>query len=490
MEGLVDLAFDGLAILDDDRHYRYVNAAGCGLLGRQAGDLVGRPANEFPPYRSALRSGDRQAATSAIPGGAGILRLQYLERMIDGVVLVAFRDVTDRLRGDRQLAAFAQTTSSIANLESLDDVLDTVARQVLEATRVPSCTLVLFSRSDGAIERIGTAGGYPSDYPARLEACRQLGAPLVSLEAHQAGAPVVVPDWCQMVLADSRWAPVHEVLRGKDWGTLAAIPLSSRSDSIGALTAFYPRGRHPDPVDISFLVSIAELATVAVQNHRMRADIERRTVSSERQRIARDLHDALTQSLFSLVLQAETLQLVSQREGSGDRDRRIRTGLADLRALAEDVHAEMRVLIHHLRPTELGSGGLVEAVRRYADGLAGQHGVQIDVTASLPAGTLDLATEEGVYRVVQEALNNAARHSGARRVSALLVEGEGEPHGLSVTVTDDGHGFDPSNSFPGHWGLLSMRERAAELGGTVHIASSRAGTRLSLAVPTSRGARP
>jgi signal transduction histidine kinase len=457
----------------------------CGLLGYREDAPIGLPAIEFPPYRSSLRSGDRQSATSsaAVPGG--VIKLEYIERVVGDQVLITFRDVTEHLRRERQLAAFAQTTASIATAEALDTLLDTIAAQVLAATRIPACTLVLFSRTDRVIERVGTAGGYPNDYRERLEACRRLGAPLASLAAHDAHEPLIARDWCQQVLADPRWEPVHEVLRGKDWGALAAIPLTSQGTSIGGLTAFYPRGHNPAPSDVSFLMSIAELAAVAVQNHRMQADIERRSAFVERQRIARDLHDAVVQSLFSLVLQTEALEIVSAREGGVDRDERIRSSLADVRTLAKEALAEMRVLIHHLRPPALEVGGLAESIRTYADGLAVRHRVGIEVTGNVQPGSLELSVEEDVLRIVQESLNNAVRHSGAAHVAVAML---GDPDaGLVVTVTDDGSGFDPDGVFPGHWGLSSMRERAERIAAELRITSSSEGTCLSLVAPRCPG---
>jgi signal transduction histidine kinase len=228
--------------------------------------------------------------------------------------------------------------------------------------------------------------------------------------------------------------------------------------------------------DQELLSLFAAHAAIALTNARLSERSRELSVLEERSRLARDLHDAVSQKLFSLRARARAAAVLAAR----DPDR----AAAEMEAVAQlgaEAHAELRAVIDGLAPPELGEAGLAESLRRYAV-LAGRaHGVTVRFCAAeLPV--LDEQQEAALYRVAQEALHNALRHAGAGQVTVSLGR---SPRRVILEVTDDGSGFAPGA--PGGLGFASMGGRAAAAGGTLTIRSAPgAGTTVRLAVPLRR----
>ena len=235
--------------------------------------------------------------------------------------------------------------------------------------------------------------------------------------------------------------------------------------------------------DQEILSLFAAHAAIALTNARLYERSQELSVLQERSRLARELHDAVTQKLFSIRAHARAAAVRAGREPF-DPDR-VKAEIATVETLGAQAHAELRAVIDGLAPPDLRAGGLADALRRYAV-LAGRaHGIAVTFTAAgLPA--LTPGTEAALYRVAQEALHNALRHSGAAKIEiSLSLTGRR----ILLEVTDDGRGFAPDAPAPG-LGLTSMRERAAAVGGTLSVSSSPgAGTRVTLAIPLDQGTR-
>ena len=151
-------------------------------------------------------------------------------------------------------------------------------------------------------------------------------------------------------------------------------------------------------------------------------------------------------------------------------------------SLAEAGLAEMRALIFELRPESLATEGLVAALEKQTAALQARHHLQV-VTQLMAEPDVPLPVKEALYRVSQEGLHNIVKHAGATRVDVTLMADNGC---LTLTIHDDGQGFDSSGQFPGHLGLKSMRERVEGIGGDLQIESGMgAGTTLTVVVPTS-----
>ncbi|RIK36247.1 MAG: histidine kinase, partial [Chloroflexi bacterium] len=182
----------------------------------------------------------------------------------------------------------------------------------------------------------------------------------------------------------------------------------------------------------------------------------------ERQRLARELHDSVSQALYGIALGARTARTLLERDPA-----RAGEPLEYVLALAEAGLAEMRALIFELRPESLEQEGLVAALEKQAAALRARQ--RVDVRTSLPAEPpLSLAQKEAFYRIAQEAMHNIIKHARATRIELELTT---TPH-ITLCIRDNGIGFDASGSFPGHLGLHSMRERAERAGATLSVTST------------------
>jgi signal transduction histidine kinase len=203
----------------------------------------------------------------------------------------------------------------------------------------------------------------------------------------------------------------------------------------------------------------------------------------ERQRIARDLHDSVSQSLFSTTLHVRTAQRaleVEQHDASGP----VGDELHEIGQLTRGALAEMRALILELRPGALAEEGLVAALAKLAAALGAREGLVIEVDG--PDGHLPLGpeVEEQLYRLGQEALANVVKHARASTATVHIAVADGT---VTVEVADDGRGFDPATVGPEHFGLRSMRGRVADLGGRLEVTSAAGGgTILRVQVPAQR----
>jgi len=197
--------------------------------------------------------------------------------------------------------------------------------------------------------------------------------------------------------------------------------------------------------------------------------------SQERAHLARELHDSVTQALFSMGLTLRTLELLLPTDPAAAQGK-----LLELRELQKDALAEMRTLIFELRPSSLESDGLVQALRTHATAVQRRTGLVIVVDAE-PIDRLPLTAEEALYRIGQEALHNVVKHANASN-STIRIWREGDR--VRLSVTDDGSGFDPGAVPRGHLGLIGMRQRVDLVGGELRV-ESRAGhgTLIEASVP-------
>jgi len=228
--------------------------------------------------------------------------------------------------------------------------------------------------------------------------------------------------------------------------------------------------------DEEILSLFAAHAAIALTNARLYERSRELSVMQERSRLARELHDAVTQKLFSIRAHARAAAVLAGRSPF-DPDR-VKAEIDVIGALGAEAHAELRAVIDGLAPPDLEAAGLAESLRRYAV-LAGRaYGVPVTFTA---AGLPPLGTraEAAFYRVAQEALHNALRHAGATKVSVRLSR---TPRRVTLDVCDDGHGF-VTEAPSGGVGLASMRERAAAAGGALTIRSGPSGTLVRMTVP-------
>jgi signal transduction histidine kinase len=264
-----------------------------------------------------------------------------------------------------------------------------------------------------------------------------------------------------------------------DMHSFLGVPIVSGDGVIGAfyLTEKEDGGAF-DQADEELIGLLAAHAAIAITNARLYERSHELSVLEERNRLALELHDVVSQKLFSLILTVEAAQTVADRDPD-----KARSQLARVKELAREALDELRSLILGLRPTELERDGLAGALRKEIAMLERVHGVPIELSVT---GDLDGSAERRqlVLRISLEALHNALRHSSPSRVAVSLAAGDDGT--VSVAVTDDGTGFEPARPElrARHLGLTSMEERARELGGEFSIRSRPgAGTTVRLEVP-------
>lgn len=269
------------------------------------------------------------------------------------------------------------------------------------------------------------------------------------------------------------WPPAHPEMR-----SFLGVPIVADGAVIGAIyvTDKEDEGGFTD-ADQEVIELLAAHAAVALENVRLSERTRELTMIEERAALARELHDAMTQKLFSLNLVAEAAA------GTVTADPVVATAhIRTLQGLARDTLAELRSLIVELRPADPAADGLVAALRAHVGVVARVHDLDVELRATGDV-RLDAERARHVFLVVQEALHNAVRHAAASRVDVVLAVEEGQ---VVVEVRDQGAGFDPQDRTvrSSRLGLTSMHERAHAVGGRLSIDSRvGAGTTVRLVVP-------
>jgi signal transduction histidine kinase len=279
--------------------------------------------------------------------------------------------------------------------------------------------------------------------------------------------------------APYRTEDIHEDPRFRGWWpkrhpdmrSFLGVPIVSADGVIGAFYLTEKQGGATfDADDEAVIELLASHAAIAITNARLYERSRELSIISERNRLALELHDVVSQKLFSVMLTAEAA--AAQLDCDPDA---ARAQLERTRELARESLDELRSLILGLRPPELERDGLEGALRKELEMLARIHGIEIDLEiegADPPVGSNGEGEREfAILRIAHEALNNAVRHAGADHVTVRLSQ---RPDVVTVEVRDDGVGFDPHSAEvrSRHLGLTSMEERARELGGRLEIRSA------------------
>jgi len=278
----------------------------------------------------------------------------------------------------------------------------------------------------------------------------------------------IVDDGRICLLAHEGIGPIHPrnpqcpVQPGAPDAAWVARPLRGPGELLGELCVTRSPDRPFTEAEGTLLGALADMAAIAVRTSRLHDTQEQMTILSERDRIARELHDSLAQVLGQIHLQLRVFE--SKTDGAP-----ISTELAELADLADDAYRDVRETILGLRETIPTDGGLEAALRAYLAKYTRQTGILTELDCDGAGRSLPPRAEVQLLRVVQEALTNVRKHAGASVVRIALRDVDGTP---VLSVTDDGSGFDPTSvvaSLTGGFGLRSMRERVELLGGTLDV---------------------
>jgi signal transduction histidine kinase len=405
-------------------------------------------------------------------------------------------DAGERHR-QRRVAAIARTAATLASQGSLPAILDALAAEVLQTDALAAVQIVTLDATGRQLRIMGSAGfGHWPDFFDRLMECRRRGAALRMLDAFRQTEPILVTNRWAIIRDDPAWAPIREYLSELEWESFASIPMMARGQPVGILNAFFAPGQATEPRTIEFLAAMADQAAIAVDYANLLRHTSDGARREERQRLARDLHDSIVQQVFSISMQAKSLEVLARRGTAvssnavpADAVLRIAGEVGDLSGA---VLADLRAMVHELRLSSSADlGGLEEAVRALTESTANRTGLRFSVSAGPGLDQVNGELAEDVYRIVAEAIHNVVRHAAAGKVTIRLSLRGGR---LTAAVADDGQGMtgltegarqrDPAASY----GLTTMRERAERWGGTVTIGPGRtAGTVVRLAVPLEGG---
>lgn len=257
------------------------------------------------------------------------------------------------------------------------------------------------------------------------------------------------------------------------------VPLKTRGEVIGCLGVATTRGgesrRKFTATELSLFENIAADIASAIENARLYVQAQQAAVDIERQRLARELHDSVTQSLYSLTLLANGWGTMAQHGKLSD----VPGSFRQLVEVGQQALREMRLLIHQLRPPILEEAGLAGALRQRLEAVERRVDIQTKLVVDGDTDSLSMDVQEQLFQIAQEALNNSLRHAQATHV---LVELSVETGLVTMSVEDDGIGYDPDTASIG-MGTHTMRERARQIGGSVHVRSAiQAGTTVEVTV--------
>lgn len=256
-------------------------------------------------------------------------------------------------------------------------------------------------------------------------------------------------------------------------GVFSARAADSHQDDIGQLAQQF------NSMADALEQNVSALRDLAQRNAELAQQAENAAVLAERARLSRDLHDTIAQRLFSLSMSSQRLPELIERDAlEGAKQAR------RLAALAEQTLLDLRALLVDLRPSSVIQRGLADALQTLCDEWQAMHNIPVECSLLLSGQRIPSSLEDVLYRVTQEALSNVARHAAASRVMVSILEGHQQ---IVLSVTDNGKGFDATQTGGnGHFGLMSIRERARAIGGQVLIESEPGRSTLQLTLPLER----
>jgi signal transduction histidine kinase len=465
---------------------------------RQAWPLTAHPFGPFLDVQHAqfLAPGAPQPAgwppRPGDDGGVALLPLR-LEHQPLGFIYVEFSaarpletDAMQMLIAQADLAANALHRASLGEtmerrireniheLELLYQVASLASRsQSLEESLGQTLALALNGMGcrSGAIHLLTPGEG--RDAPAYLQLAAHQGLPpeiaaaveMLALGEGVTGAVAVSGELTLISHLESEERALFHNHPATSWAkSLVCAPLRAVGGLKGVLTILNPELAFTRPQDLALLTTLADQMGVMVENAQLRVQAEQEAVAAERRRLGRDLHDSVTQALYSVMM----LTGAARNLAEAGNFTKVASILGKIEANNQQALREMRLLIYELRPQVLEEEGLVGALQSRLETVEKRAGIaaELHVTGNI---SLPPAVEAELYRLAQEALNNALKHAAAKQISVRLSQ---EAAQFALEVCDDGGGFDPQAANGGGQGLTNLRERAALLGADLDIQSS------------------
>jgi PAS domain S-box-containing protein len=494
LEDLMFVVGDWIWEADAEYHYTQCSDGVRAVLGYAPSEVIGRKPWDFMTAHDAEemrryaldRVAKKQGCSEVVnrnlhrDGREVILLTSCVPILDDSGELLGFRGIDKDItiatqtqeslrRSVVELNALWQIAETVAGPGELIAALNSVTRQISDALEARFALVVTFGEG-------GEGRHIVASRPAETARYEEI---FLQRETHhfgllakiaESGEPVVIND-----ILTSEILPKEMTQKVETYGfsRLLLIPLVLQTQIIGTLMV--TRGPEGSPFrerDIEFAQAAAGSVAAAVVHARLRVEENVKTADQVRDHLARELHDAVTQSVYSASLIAQALPTIWQRSPDDGL-----VGLGQLQRLVRSALAELRILLYELRPGTLAGVGLDQLLDRLGDSLAGQADVAVEIDSRIEEPP-PAEVKEALYRIAQEAFNNIAKHARARRVLASAVTGR---WGAVLEVEDDGVGVDVEAIEGDHMGLAIMRERADEIGAEFRIDRIEpSGTRLTV----------
>jgi PAS domain S-box-containing protein len=508
---------DGILLTAPDGCILAANPEACRLLGRTEQEIRGTGhAGIFDPSDPLLPAMLRdRAATGHVRGELTMIRADgtrfpiefssaiFTDRDGKEHTSLAFRDISQRKRAEDAVAALNRQLEAqvVAHARQVATLLKT-GRGMASELRLQPLLANILSELGTAIEYTGAAvasvdsslaGGAAGgasvavilNYVGPASRERMVGARIALDQASgyrrvlEERTAVLVEDvWAEVGSRRSAWPVWDENIAphmtyARSW---LAIPLMAKGELVGLLQIDHRDPGRFTPGDVAWLLGFGHHVAVAIVNAWLYEASQRAAVAAERERVASELHDSVSQVLYGIGLAAHA----TRERLTPDLDW-LAARMDHLEKLAETGLAEMRVLLLGLRPEVLVAGGLVKGLEQVAELLRGRHDLHVETRCGAEPNLSD-EVKLALFRIAQEATTNAGKHAEARNVTISLASDAGRA--VTLEISDDGHGFAPAESYPGRFGLKNMQERARKIGATWEIASDAAsGTQVRVRLP-------
>jgi PAS domain S-box-containing protein len=398
--------------------------------------------------------------------------------------LAVVRDITEQVHAyqlleqrvgerTRELSALLDVSRKVASTLELRPLLALILNQL--STVVDYSGAAVITLEDDEFVIVDYVG--PISYDQATQTRIPLSSATIFKQVVTHLSPLIIADlWKDTpenhAIFESLTGSIGELFRyAHSW---IGVPLSVRDCLVGILSVDHIKSGTYSQQDARLVWAFADQAAVAIDNARLYKQAQELAALEERQKLARELHDSVSQDLYGIALGARTARSLLE----GDPSQAIKA-MDYCLSLAEVGLAEMRSLIFELRPESLENEGLVAALSKQADALQARLGIQVATSfCDEPGVTLEI--KQVYYRVAQEALQNIFKHAQA---SQVLVKLDNMAGILCMSIQDNGRGFDVHGNFAGHMGLISMRERVKKINGKIVIRSiSPQGTEIQVEV--------
>ncbi len=504
-------ACEGIVTIDSGGKIIFWNKAAATIFGLAADEAIGKPLTCVMPerFQASHQKGIERLLSTGNPhiagktaemvglrkdGGEFPMELSLSiwkigeETFFTGII----HDITDRKQAEEALrraydelelrvqerTALLQASHAMASTLDMEPLLGLILDQLKAVVDCSGATIYYLEGAD--LKTLAHRGPIPQEEVLGMRFSLENVPIYHEMIRHR--TPLIIPD----VRGNMPLALVFQELTGERLTTTfgyirswMGVPLTVQERTIGMLGLHHSQPNYYTARHAELAIAFASQAAMAMENARLYEQAQELAVMQERQRLSRDLHDSVSQALFSASLSAEVLPRLWERDPD-----KARICLEELHRLTRGALAEMRTLLLELRPEALIKRELGELLRQLAEAITNRVRVPVNLTVE---GHCSLPPEVQValYRIAQEALNNVAKHAGASQVAISLrypsLDREEEKGGVELCISDDGQGFNLDGISPQHLGLDIMRERAEAIGATLEIESQRGhGTRIAV----------